>query len=196
MKKLKPAKLNKMSKKELRKVYKHIWRLNLTLAGQNQRWEDICEKIYDKYEGYLRIQDNAILNKDGTIQSLEIVWNAIREELQDTQEALRRSRNLRHTFQEYAERTNKEVLTIEEMAENLFDLFKLGFVKREWEFGDLSEDDRDWFRANATAIISNPKNYVQEKATENRDDWASSCEDWEPCTCDSLTCNKSGGVRE
>lgn len=168
MKKLKPAKLKKMSKKELRKVYKHIWRLNLTLAGQNQRWENICEKVYEKYEWYLRIQDNAILNKDGQIQSLEIVWNALREELQDTQEALRRSRKLRETFQEYAERTNKEVLTIEEMDENLFDIFKLGFVKREWEFRDLSEDDRDWFRANATAIISNPKNYVQE---ESPSDW-------------------------
>lgn len=55
------------------------------------------------------------------------------------------------------------------MAENLFDLFKLGFVKREWEFRDLSEDDRDWFRANVTAIISNVKNYVQE--TESPEDW-------------------------
>lgn len=99
MKKLKPAKLKKMSKKELQKVYKHIWRLNLTLAGQNQRWEDICEKIFAKYEGYLKIQDNAILNKDGQIESLEMVWKALKEQLEDTQEALSRSRQLRRSYQ-------------------------------------------------------------------------------------------------
>lgn len=82
----------------------------------------------------------------------------LRNSIIDKDEALYRSRNLRKSFQEYAERTNQENISIENISENLFDFCKLWFVPREWEYSELSESDKNFFREKATKIISNATN--------------------------------------
>lgn len=92
--------------------------------------------------------------------------NRIREELEETQEALSRSRQLRESLQKFADVKNGEKNSIEQMAKMTFNIISQEmkeFVKdhnmeeqfdMDQEYEDLSEESKDIFRVMATRIVS------------------------------------------
>ena len=91
----------------------------------------------------------------------------IREELNETKEALSRSRQLRKSFQDIADKKIGEKNTIEQMAEMVFNLISKelrefverngmqgGFNNMGKKYEDLSEEWKDEYRVMATRIVS------------------------------------------
>lgn len=222
---MKPPKLNKLSKKELKKLYANQWKQNIVIVGENaslnraftnlrntseiyakalteateqlesstamkesllkiinrvKRSEEGEQFIEIPEEGdlYLLTKEEYLRLKHGKIiaeQNMEIAQkalivnqedkNRIREELEETLEALSRSRQLRASFQEIADRNTGEKNTIEKMAEMTFNVVSqemeefvkqngLEFENMDQKYQDLSEESKDIFRVMATRIIS------------------------------------------
>lgn len=79
--------------------------------------------------------------------------------LEETKEALSRSRQMNHTLKEFAERNRGEKPSIEQMAENLYEFFHRHVSDRNYMgWKDTAEESKDTFRANVTHIISHTGN--------------------------------------
>lgn len=139
MKNLKPPKINKLTKKELKKAYTNTWRLNLNIAWQKFKLEDFL----DKYEWWMRIAENEIVHKD--------------ELLSDMQEALERRRILYDRLANHS--TIQKPKSMNEMAEDLYDTcmkHESSFLKEKWwlEFEDLPDLEQDQWMDRLLTILN------------------------------------------
>jgi len=180
---MKPPYLKKFTKKQLKKEYTRQWREAIRANGEiykaNRVNDQLHELVHQQAEE-INVKSILLTEHFAEIQNLKQLLDHERKErtrveLQavDLEEALSRSRQLRNTYQELAERKVWEKATIEEMAKNLhqfahdhevwaFDLLKRGhYINNptlkvwpipKWE--SLSEDRKDHFRVQATHIIS------------------------------------------
>lgn len=144
---MKPPYLKKLSLKDLRKAYTHQWRLNIQVVTENSQLWDIIQNLKQLLAHEQKKRTEAeLLNVD-------------------LEEALSRSRQLRKSLQEVADRKTWEKAKIEDMARNLFEVIRAEVepVAKEvfWEgcykdrdWSKLSEEEKDRFRVHATYIIS------------------------------------------
>lgn len=89
-------------------------------------------------EIHMQIQDNAIIRKDKEITILTNASNQLRIQLEETQEALDRSRNFVRIIQSDKRRS------IKDMAKDLYDLYYNNIsvdLRRSWE--DLVEWEQE-----------------------------------------------------
>lgn len=75
------------------------------------------KKMIDQNDRTMKIQDNAIIRKDQEIEIANNAAKAIREALEETQEALDRSRNFVRIIQSDKRRS------IKDMAKDLYELY-------------------------------------------------------------------------
>lgn len=131
MKNLKPHKIHKLTKKELKKVYTHIWRINLDIAWQ-----------LDKYEWWMRIAENEIVHKD--------------ELLSDTQEALERRRILYDRLANHS--TVQKPKSMNEMADALRKASISVVCETTWDeqppFKDLPQEQQDIWMDRLLTILN------------------------------------------
>lgn len=85
----------------------------------------------------MRIQDNTIIRKDQEIEICNNAAKALKETLEDTQEALSRSRNFVKIIQSSQRRS------IKDMAESLYTLFNQNKAYKKWEF--LIEEEKEYW---------------------------------------------------
>lgn len=166
---MKPPYLNKLSKKQLKKQYTIQWREAIRANGEiylGNIQNDQLHEVILQQEQEINIKSIALTEHFWKIEELK-------QDLEDTLEALSRSRQLRWSLQELADRKHWEKAKIDDMARNLHT-----FVKEElaqaivhyfpdneiatrantqlfmqvWD--DLCDGCKDHFRAHATHIIS------------------------------------------
>ena len=165
---MKPPYLNKLSKKQLKKQYTIQWREAIRANGEiylGNIQNDQLHEVILQQEQEINIKSIALTEHFWKIEELK-------QDLEDTLEALSRSRQLRWSLQELADRKHRENANIEDMARNLyefanqheawaFDLLKkwhyinnptLKLRPAPWE--NLSDERKDHFLAHATHIIS------------------------------------------
>lgn len=136
MKKLTPPKINKLTKKELKKAYTNTWRLNLNIAWQKFKLEDFL----DKYEWWMRIAENEIVHKN--------------ELLSDTQEALERRRILYDRLANHS--TIQKPKSMNEMAEALY-IQCMAYGISEYNltpFNELTQESKDIWMNNLLTILN------------------------------------------
>lgn len=89
-------------------------------------------------ERHMQIQDNAIIRKDEEISIANIAAGELKVLLEETQEALRRSRGMLNSI-----RADKVSRSIKEMAFSLYEIYNSGKAYKEWEF--LIEEEKEHF---------------------------------------------------
>lgn len=176
---MKPPYLKKLSKKQLKKEYTRQWREAIRANGEIYKANQINDQLHEFIRTQaeeIEVKSIALTEHFGEIQNLKQLLDherreRIRVELQavDLEEALSRSRQLRQSFQEVADRKTWEKVSIEAMAENLyyylqekatdvvkeqFGLIGLSFNAEMKKYSDLTEDQKDIFRVKVTHIIS------------------------------------------
>lgn len=180
---MKPPYLKKLTKKQLRKAYSDQWKQNIKVVTENYNLNRDNERLQTiVYNQEQEINTKAILLTEHfwKIQDLNFLLDherkeRVRVELQavDLEEALSRSRQLRKSLQEVADRKHGEKAKIEDMAKNLHTFVKEELAKalvsyfpenetatrantqlfmQVWD--DLCDGCKDHFRAHATHIIS------------------------------------------
>lgn len=100
-------------------------------------------------EIHMQIQDNAIIRKDKEITILTNASNQLRIQLEETQEALDRSRNFVRIIQSDKRRS------IKDMAKDLYDLYYNNIsvdLRRSWE--DLVEWEQEHWMWHLVEILS------------------------------------------
>lgn len=174
---MKPPYLNKLSKKQLKKEYTRQWREAIRANGEIYLGNITNDQLHE----VIRQQEHEINIK--SIALTEHFWRIeeLKETLADTQEALSRSRQLRTSLQELADRKHWEKAKIEDMAKNLLIRLceqesassqqiadDLGITIQEvhtttWD--ELTEDERDDLRVQVTHIISHLPTDEKRKTT-------------------------------
>jgi len=147
---MKPPYLNKLSKKQLKKEYTRQWREAIRANGEiykANRTIDQLHEIVHQQEQEINIKSIALTEHFWRIEELK-------QDLEDTLEALSRSRQLRKSLQELADRKHGENAKIEDMAENLYEFIHDVLQDTYMEWQSLDEYCKDKFRAHATHIIS------------------------------------------
>lgn len=165
---MKPPYLKKLSLKDLRKAYTHQWRLNIQVVTENfQLWD-----IIQNQEQEILVKSTLLTEHFAEIQNLKQLLaheQKKRTEAEllnvDLEEALSRSRQLRKSLQEVADKKTWEKASIEDMARNLFEVIRAEvepiakevfwegcYKDRDWS--KLSEEEKDRYRVHATYIIS------------------------------------------
>lgn len=97
-------------------------------------------------ERHMRIQDNAIIRKDQEIEICNNAAKAFKNILEETQEALSRSRNFVKIIQSDKRRS------IKDMAESLYILFNQNKAYKKWEF--LIEEEKEYWMWLMVEILS------------------------------------------
>lgn len=163
---MKPPYLNKLSKKQLKKEYARQWREAIRANGEiylGNITNDQLHEVILQQEQEINIKSIALTEHFWKIEELK-------QDLEDTLEALSRSRQLRWSLQELADRKHWEKAKIDDMAKNLLvriceqekinskqiadDLgLTIDFVETTtWD--ELTEEERDDLRVQVTHIIS------------------------------------------
>lgn len=83
----------------------------------------------------MRIQDNAIIRKDEEVEICNNAAKALKENLEDTQEALSRSRNFVKIIQSSQRRS------IKDMAKHLYGMWHAAKLYKPWE--SLIEEEKE-----------------------------------------------------
>lgn len=85
-------------------------------------------------ERHMQIQDNAIVRKDEEIIILTNACKTLKNQLEETQQALDRSREMVETL-----RLNSESQSLREMAKDLYELYYQNKFQKSWEYIDDNE---------------------------------------------------------
>jgi len=97
-------------------------------------------------ERHMQIQDGAIIRKDEEILVANTAANELKIKLEETQEALSRSRNFVRIIQSDKRRS------IKDMAESIYILFNQNKAYKKWEF--LIEEEKEHWMWLVVEIIS------------------------------------------
>lgn len=182
---MKPPYLKKLTKKQLKKEYTRQWREAIRANGEIYKGNiqnDQLHEVIRQQEQEINTKGTLITEHFAEIQNLKYLLDHERRERTkveleavDLEEALSRSRQLRKSFQEVADRHTWERAKIEDMARNLYEVIRAEVepVAKEvfWEghykdrdWSKLSDNEKDRFRVHATYIISH-------LPTDDKQDW-------------------------
>ncbi len=118
---------------------KRMWHLIDYQRGVIQN----LRKMIEINDSHLKIQDNAIIRKDEEILVAMTTVNELKLQLEDTLEALSRSRNFVRILQSDKRRS------LESMAKDLYELY---FGERSWE--DLITSEKEYWMWRLVEILS------------------------------------------
>lgn len=155
----------------------HFWVIDWYKKNISQISNWVVTDLWYKEWELILINQSFNDRRNKEFEEMERENYRLKEELADTQEALSRSRKLRTSLQELADRKHWEKAKIEDMAQNLFYMiqsemtrvftdhtdFDLEAWQLKWE--DLSEQQKDFHRTHATHIISHLPTDEKRKTT-------------------------------